>query len=348
MRALASAYSLLGPLLRRLDPELAHRLGLAALECAYRLRLSPRTGEFPDEAISLLGLTFRNRVGLAAGLDKDGRHIDALGSLGFGFLEIGTVTARPQSGQPRPRLFRSGQAGALINRMGFPSEGAVAVAARLARRTFSGVCGVNIGKNADTPIERALEDYVACFRILAPAADYIAVNVSSPNTPGLRGLQQTEPLANILAAILTERHALAKRGRSVPVLLKISPDLSANELASIAALTLELQLDGIIATNTTLTRPEHSNLPTEAGGLSGRPLLPASLRTIEGLRAATGPAMPIIGVGGIARGEDAVAMVRAGANLVQVYTGLVYQGPALLRNVRLALNQSRYETDPAR
>ena len=232
--------------------------------------------------------------------------------------------------------------------MGFPSEGAVAVAARLASRTFRGVCGVNIGKNVDTPIERAIDDYVACFRILAPTADYIAVNVSSPNTPGLQRLQQTEPLANILAAILTERHALAKRGRSVPVLLKISPDLSSNEVASIAALTLELQLDGIIATNTTLARPENSNLPAEAGGLSGRPLLPASLRTIEGLRAATGPAMPIVGVGGIARGEDAVAMVRAGANLVQVYTGLVYQGPALLRNVRRALNQSRHETDPSR
>jgi dihydroorotate dehydrogenase len=332
-------YPLFGPLLRRLEPERAHRLGLAALNGVYRLRVSSRKDSRPDERVSLMGLEFPSRVGVAAGLDKNGRYLDALSSLGFGFVEIGTVTPRAQPGQRPPRLLRLEDAGALINRMGFPNDGAAVVARRLARRTFAGVCGVNIGKNADTPLERAVDDYVACFRAVAPVADYIVVNVSSPNTPGLRRMQAAEALENVLAAVLTERDTYAGRDRRIPILVKVSPDLATQELASLATLAVDLRLDGIVATNTTLDRPgiATSAYSSIEGGLSGRPLLPFSLRTIERLRVAAGPAMTIVGVGGIAEGGDAVAMMRAGADLVQLYTGLIYRGPALVDEVRSAL-----------
>ena len=294
-----------------------------------------------------MGLVFPNRIGLAAGLDKNGRCIDALGAVGFGFVEIGTVTPRPQSGQPLPRLFRLPAHSALINRMGFPNEGAPAVASRLARRTFAGVVGVNIGKNLDTPLDRAVDDYVSCYRTLAPHADYVAVNVSSPNTQGLRQLQQVDSLKLILEALLHERQRLVSdRGRRMPLLAKVSPDLPEDDLIAIAGLLTTLNIEGVIATNTTTTRPTctdsvgERSRSTEQGGLSGTPLLPLSLRAIRILKAASAGRLTIIGVGGIGSSADARDVLAAGADLLQVYTGLIYRGPGLVRELRSALQRS--------
>lgn len=291
-----------------------------------------------ESALSLMGLQFPNRVGLAAGFDKNGCYVDALGALGFGFIEVGTVTPRPQLGQPRPRVFRLEPYEALINRMGFPNDGAAVVARRLSRRTFDGVCGVNIGKNRDTPLERAVDDYVACFRALAAHADYVAVNVSSPNTEGLRLLQDAQQLEPILAALHEERSA----SHSVlPILVKISPDLTDRELEDLCEVMRRMRVDGVIATNTTVSRPDGCTLPViaERGGLSGRPLLCRSVRTITRLRRLLGPSFVIIGAGGVSCAADAVAVVEAGAQLVQVYTGLVYRGPGLVREIADALGQ---------
>ena len=290
-----------------------------------------------------MGLVFPNRVGLAAGFDKNARCIDALGSLGFGFIEVGTVTPRPQPGQPQPRLFRLPSARALINRMGFPNEGADAVAARLARRKFDGVLGINIGKNADTPLHRAIDDYVSCYRTLAMHADYVAINVSSPNTQDLRRLQQVEHLQPILEALMHEGRELAKaRGRRIPLLAKISPDLSQEEVEQVAQLLTDLGVDGVIATNTTVGRPDAGHGPAadpllaEQGGLSGAPLLALSLRTIRTLRSVSQGRLVIVGAGGIASSADALLVLDAGADLLQIYTGLIYRGPALLDEVRKA------------
>jgi dihydroorotate dehydrogenase len=335
-------YSCLRPLLFALDPEQAHAAALASLRLAHSLRLLRAPPDDADESIELMGLRFPNRVGLAAGFDKNGRYVDALAALGFGCIEVGTVTPKPQMGQGKPRLFRVPAAAALINRMGFPNDGAEVISRRLALRAFKGVCGVNIGKNATTALADAVRDYVDCFRIVAPCADYVAINISSPNTENLRRLQQTEHLRPILAALLDERERLQTvGGRRVPLLVKLSPDLTDAEITQIAGLVRQLQVDGVVAVNTTVSRPDAVRTSKaarhESGGLSGRPLLPATLRTIESLREAVGRNLPIIAVGGIQSGEDARAVIQAGASLVQIYTGLIYRGPGLVTEVRRAL-----------
>jgi dihydroorotate dehydrogenase len=323
-------YRAIRPALFALDPERAHQLALNALRLAGQgAPLRVRSGR----PVECMGLRFPNRVGLAAGFDKNATAVDGLGSLGFGFLEVGTVTPRPQPGQPRPRLFRLGASGALINRLGFPNDGAEQVAARLRHRKYRGIVGVNIGKNASTPLQRALDDYVSCLRAVRNVADYVVVNVSSPNTAGLRDLQGRALLEPLLSALLAERM------RALPLLVKISPDLSDAELRDVTTLLKKLPLDGVVATNTTLGRsglgPAGS---AQAGGLSGRPLQPLSLRTVAALREQLGPGFPIIGVGGIDSAGAARAMREAGADLIQVYTGLIYRGPALVRQCVRALD----------
>ncbi len=330
-------YSALRPLLFRLDAERAHGWTLKLLNAAHLLGLLqlavPRAASRP---VQLMGLTFPNRVGLAAGYDKNAVCVDALGTLGFGFIEVGTVTPRPQAGNARPRIFRIPDAQAVINRMGFPNEGVAAVCARLRLRRFRGVCGVNIGKNAETPLERAETDYAACLRAVYPYADYVAVNVSSPNTAGLRELEQEERLAGLLESLLDIRSGLVnEHQRRVPLLVKLSPDLSDEALAATAAVIGKLRIDGVIATNTTIQRPRIAELPCakQAGGLSGAPLLELATATVRKLRAQLGAQVPIIGVGGIASTDCARQMFAAGADLVQLYTGLVYRGPRLVREL---------------
>jgi dihydroorotate dehydrogenase len=287
-----------------------------------------------------MGLEFRNPVGMAAGMDKNGAHIDALGALGFGFIEVGTVTPRPQPGNPRPRLFRLPEAGAIINRMGFNNDGVDALVENVKRARWDGVLGINIGKNFDTPVERAADDYLACLRKVYPHAGYVAVNISSPNTPGLRSLQNTGELKALLAALRQEQQELADRhGRHVPLAVKIAPDLEPAQVESIARLLMKSGVDAVIATNTTISREGVEKLPHagESGGLSGAPLRSRSLRVIRELAAALDGALPIIGVGGIASGQDARDAVAAGASLVQVYTGLIYRGPGLVPEIAKAL-----------
>ena len=328
-------YPLLRTAMFALPTEQAHALALAALQRAHAVGLIRDRVADPLKAATLLGLKFPNRVGLAAGFDKNARYIDALGALGFGFVEVGTVTPRPQPGQPRPRLFRVTESGALINRMGFPNEGALAVAARLARRRFAGVCGVNIGKNAATPIASAIDDYLECFRIVAPHADYVAINVSSPNTAGLRQLEEADQLQPIASALVEARHQLqGAAARRVPLLVKVSPDLPPADLVRSARLACEVGIDGIIATNTTLNRSGVSpRWRSHAGGLSGTPLRPLALQAVQLLRTALGASVPIVAAGGIDSARHARDAFDAGADLVQLYTGLIYRGPGLVREV---------------
>ena len=335
-------YSVLRPFLFSLEPERAHAVTFSLLRAAHRtgvLSLTRASGT--DDPVTLMGLKFRNRLGIAAGLDKNATCVDALGALGAGFVEVGTVTPRAQPGNPKPRVFRIPQALALINRMGFPNEGVDAMCARLQARRYRGVCGVNIGKNASTALENAVDDYVTCLRAVAPYADYVTVNVSSPNTAGLRSLQAVDHLKPILSQLLEVREQLgASIGRHLPLLVKIAPDLQGEELQQIAALLRELKIDGVIATNTTLQRPEHWPLgiaAQEKGGLSGAPVHALSLSTVRQLRAALGDAFPIIGVGGITTAAQAQAMRDAGADLIQIYTGLIYRGPVLIRDALHAL-----------
>lgn len=328
-------YSLLRPLLFALEPERAHAVTFSLMRFAHRTGLlSLMAAKNCDDPVTLMGLTFRNRVGIAAGLDKNATCIDALGALGASFVEVGTVTPKPQPGNPKPRIFRIPQPQALINRMGFPNEGVDAMCARLQQRRYRGICGVNIGKNASTPLEQAVGDYVACLRAVAPYADYVAVNVSSPNTVGLRNLQAVDYLRPMLNELLNVREQLKPSiNRHLPLVVKIAPDLNADELQQIAGLLLELKMDGVIATNTTLQRPVEWNLGRvgdEKGGLSGAPVHVLSLATVRTLRNLLGPSFPIIGVGGISSAEHALAMREAGADLVQIYTGLIYQGPRLI------------------
>jgi dihydroorotate dehydrogenase len=328
-------YPLLRPFLFALPPELAHAFALAALQRAHSLGLIRAPEPDPRSAVTLLGLRFPSRIGLAAGFDKNGRYVDALGALGFGFIEVGTVTPHAQPGQSRPRLFRVTAAQALINRMGFPNEGAARIAARLAHRRFAGVCGVNIGKNAATPIASAVNDYVECFRTVAPYADYVAINVSSPNTERLRQLQEPDQLQPIVSAVIEARRDLhAAIGKRVPVLVKMSPDLPPAELVRSARLACESGIDGIIATNTTLNRSGiEPRWRTQAGGLSGAPLRSLALQAVQSLRTALGASVPIVAAGGIDSARHAQEAFAAGADLVQVYTGLIYRGPGLVRDI---------------
>jgi dihydroorotate dehydrogenase len=334
-------YPLLRPLLFGLEPEQAHQWALGMLDAAHRARLTSLVAPKPGPApIETMGLAFHNAVGLAAGLDKNGEHVDALAALGFGFIEVGTVTPRPQAGNPRPRLFRIPQARALINRMGFNNLGVDRLVHNLSRMRYRGILGINIGKNFDTPIERAPADYLACMRKAYPLAGYLAVNISSPNTQDLRRLQGRDQLDRLLATLKGEQQALFRAsGRYVPLALKIAPDISEEQLEEIAQSLLNHGMDGVIATNTTIARTGVEGLPhgDEVGGLSGAPLRERSTAVVRRLRAALGERIPIIAVGGILRGEDAVEKIAAGARLIQLYSGLIYRGPRLIAECRRAL-----------
>lgn len=334
-------FDALYPLLRaglfRFDPETAHHLSMTALRTAETcgvLRLVSPADELATP-VDLMGLRFPNRVGLAAGLDKDGDTIDALGRLGFGSVEIGTITPRPQGGNPQPRVFRLIPHEAIINRMGFNNPGIdVGVANVRKSKTFQGVIGFNIGKNKDTPNENAADDYLACLRQAYPVADYIAVNLSSPNTPGLRDLQGAEASARLLGQLKTAQGELAREhGKQVPLLFKIAPDLDDEQIGDLARVFLDGGLDGLIATNTTLDRAAVTNHPRagEAGGLSGRPLRDKSTEVLRAFASHLGGRIPLIGVGGISSLDDAREKIRAGASLVQIYTAFIYQGPRLVR-----------------
>ena len=341
-------YSLARSFLFGLDPEQAHDLTLGTLarlqntpaECLWR---QPRAAD----PVEIAGLRFPNRVGLAAGLDKNGAAIDGLGAMGFGFIEVGTVTPKPQPGNPRPRVFRLPAANALINRLGFNNHGLDAFVSNVRRARFrerGGILGLNIGKNAATPIERAVEDYLVCLEGVYPHADYVVVNISSPNTKNLRTLQSDDALDALLAAVRERKDQLAARhGRRVPVFVKIAPDLDDDQVEAIAAVLVRQRIDGVVATNTTLSRDAVEGLAhgAEAGGLSGAPVFAASNRVIAQLRRALGPAFPIIGVGGVLSGEDARAKIAAGADLVQIWTGFIYKGPALVTEAAQAIASIR-------
>ena len=342
----STLYALARPLLFSLDPESAHDITLSGLRMSAQLGLAHWLSKPASDPHTVMGIRFPNPVGLAAGLDKDGACIDGLAALGFGFIEIGTVTPRAQPGNPKPRMFRLPHANALINRMGFNNGGVDAFVRNVQASRFyqekQGILGLNIGKNADTPIERATEDYLICLEKVYPFADYVTVNISSPNTKNLRTLQQTSALDELLGALKQSQRTLADRhGRYVPLALKIAPDLDAEQIKSIADSLLQHQIDAVIATNTTITRDAVQGLAhaEEAGGLSGAPVLPLSNRVISALHAELGDAIPIIGVGGILSGADARAKFAAGAKLVQLYTGLIYRGPALVRECVQALAQ---------
>lgn len=329
-------YALIRPLLFRLPPEVAHALVLRLLAMQRGVPAGARS----SGAAEVMGLGFPNRLGLAAGFDKNGVAAGGCAKLGFGFVEVGTVTPRPQAGQPQPRVFRLVDQHALINRMGFPNAGTGVVAARLQARPADIVIGVNIGKNADTPVDRALHDYLTALRAVHQVADYIAVNLSSPNTPGLRQLQGDAHLEPLLSGILQERDRLdALHATCTPLVVKISPDEDDTVLRGMTRTFLRLGVDGVIATNTTLSRSgvESHRHAAQSGGLSGAPLQTHSLRVVSELRAMLGNRMAIIGVGGIDSVEAALAMRAAGADLVQLYTALVYKGPALVRRISGAL-----------
>ncbi len=331
-------YSLARPFLFALSPERAHDLTLQSLEASRPLLsvLYPPVSA-PVEA---MGLTFANPVGLAAGLDKNGDHIDALAALGFGFVEIGTVTPRPQPGNPKPRLFRLPQAQAIINRMGFNNLGVDHLVRQVERRRSTGVLGINIGKNFDTPVERAAEDYLICLDKVYAHASYVTVNISSPNTQGLRSLQSGDALSDLLDQLKNRQAQLASQhGRYVPLVLKVAPDLEPEQVAFISAQLLHFEIDGLIATNTTLSRNGVEGLAHghEAGGLSGAPVLQSSTAVLAQFAEALDGKIPLIGVGGITDGASARAKKQAGASLVQLYSGLIYRGPALISECVRAL-----------
>ena len=339
-------YSLLRPWLFCLDPEQAHNLTLSNLDRAQRWGLLQKLVSKPiADPQQLCGITFPNPVGLAAGLDKDGKHIDALAALGFGFLEIGTVTPRPQPGNPKPRMFRLPEAQAIINRMGFNNDGVDACVARARRSRFwqdGGVLGLNIGKNASTPIEDAASDYVLAMDAVYEIATYITVNISSPNTQNLRALQGEEMLRSLLSQLDEARKRLSDQfGVRKPLFLKIAPDLDQGDIHLIADLLLEFGIDAVIATNTTISRDAVQGMQhgEEAGGLSGAPVRKASNIVIKALKSRLANQIPIIGVGGILSGADAREKIMAGASLVQLYSGLIYRGPDLVNECAKALRQ---------
>ena len=334
-------YSLARPFLFALDPERAHELALASLKLLERGGMASMLADAaPAQRVKLMGLEFPNALGLAAGLDKNGEYIDALAAMGFGFIEIGTVTPRPQPGNPKPRLFRLPEAQALINRLGFNNHGVERLIENLMRARYRGVLGINIGKNSDTPIERAADDYEFCLAKVYAHASYVAVNVSSPNTRDLRQLQGADELGALAGKLKTEQKRLADaHGRYVPLVLKIAPDLDDAELGAIAKCLLRHRLDGVIATNTTVSRAGVAGLrhAAEAGGLSGAPLREASTALIRKLARLLEGRVPIIGVGGVMSAADARAKLAAGASLVQIYPGFISRGPQLIGEILRAL-----------
>ncbi|MEJ1959039.1 MAG: quinone-dependent dihydroorotate dehydrogenase [Nitrosomonadales bacterium] len=332
-------YPLFRPLLFSLDPETAHHATLDGLKTAHSLGLlcakhpvaNPRT---------VMGLTFPNPVGLAAGLDKNGAYIDPLAALGFGFIEIGTVTPRPQPGNPKPRMFRLPEAKGIINRLGFNNFGVDALIENVKHAKYRGILGINIGKNFDTPIEKAAGDYLICLRKVYAHASYVTINISSPNTKNLRQLQGSDELDSLLEQLKSEQENLANlHGKYVPLTVKIAPDLNQEQIRQIASMLVRHRIDGVIATNTTLSREGVENLPhgNEAGGLSGAPVREKSTAVIRQLATALDGALPIIGVGGILSGADALGKIQAGAVLVQLYSGMIYRGPDLVSEAIKAL-----------
>lgn len=346
MNPLFNTYGLAKRLLFTMDPESAHNATMKALQKAYDCDLTRgMTHDLPMAPVTVMGLSFKNPVGLAAGLDKDGAHIDALGNLGFGFIEVGTVTPRAQPGNPKPRMFRLPKAQALINRLGFNNHGLDAFIANVKRskyQSLGGILGLNIGKNADTPMDQAIDDYLIGLAGVYPHADYVTINISSPNTKNLRDLQSGDALDALLAAIDHKRDELAQEhGRRVPIAVKIAPDVDQTQIDAITAALTRHHMDAVIATNTTITRDGVKDMPhaNEAGGLSGAPVHQLSLAVIRQLRERLGENFPIIGVGGVVSGRHAAEKIAAGANLVQLYTGLIYRGPALIGECVAALKR---------
>jgi dihydroorotate dehydrogenase len=341
-------YGLARPFLFALDAEAAHGIGLKAIEAAYRSGLNPLLASQPKPMpVNALGITFPNPVGLAAGLDKNGAHIDALLALGFGFIEIGTVTPRAQAGNPKPRMFRLPDRQAVINRLGFNNEGVDALVRNVERARRQGIVGINIGKNAGTAKEKAADDYLYCLDRVYALADYVTINISSPNTTGLRDLQQGDTLRAFVGTLRERQEQLAaQHGKRTPMLVKIAPDLDDAQIDAIAATLIEANVDGIIATNTTTARTQIQGhrLEGEIGGLSGKPLYAKSTAVLSRLRARVGERIPLIGVGGILSGADAVAKVIAGATLVQFYTGMIYRGPKLIAESVDAIRHRREGT----
>lgn len=345
-------YALARPFLFGLDPETAHELTMASLARTQHtpLALAYCNGRV-DDPLELAGMKFGNRVGLAAGLDKNARCIDGLAAMGFGFVEVGTVTPLAQPGNPKPRMFRLPQANALINRLGFNNDGLDVFLANVQTARFRDkkhatplLLGLNIGKNAATPIENAVDDYLLCLDGVYPHADYVTVNISSPNTKNLRALQSDEALDALLGRIAERRESLAtQHGKRVPLFVKIAPDLDPSQVEVIAATLKRHAMDGVVATNTTLSRDAVKGLQhaEQTGGLSGAPVLAASNQVITQLRSALGKQFPIIGVGGIMSGADAVSKIQAGADVVQIYTGLIYQGPELVKQAAMAIKNNR-------
>ena len=339
-------YALTRRFLFSLDPETAHDLTLGTLARVQHTPLVCAVAQTRvDDPTTVAGLRFPNRIGLAAGLDKNGRCIDGLGAMGFGFIEVGTVTPKAQPGNPKPRMFRLPEANALINRLGFNNDGLAAFVANVQRARFrqrGGILGLNIGKNAATPIERAVDDYLLCLDGVYPHADYVTVNISSPNTQNLRALQSDAALDGLLSAVQERRAALAQRhGRRVPIFVKIAPDLTPDQVDAIAVTLRRCGIDGVVATNTTIARDAVKSLPhgAEAGGLSGAPVFAASNRVISQLRSTLGANYPIIGVGGVMSAADAQAKIVAGADLIQIYTGFIYKGPELVTEAARALKR---------
>lgn len=328
-------YTLLRPLLFKLDPESAHRITFRVIEQISRLGLLKRVS-ISCRPISVMGLTFPNPVGLAAGLDKNGEHLDALAAMGFGFIEIGTVTPRPQPGNPTPRIFRVPEANAIINRMGFNNHGVEQLVENIQRSNYQGILGINIGKNFSTPLEKAIDDYLIGLQKVYCHASYVTINISSPNTKDLRQLQAADALDQLLSGLKSEQAKLAQiHGKYVPMVVKIAPDLDGKQIESIATLLLKHRIDGVIATNTTISRRgiEHLKLAQENGGLSGAPLTQNATAVIQQLHHFLQGAIPIIGVGGILSPDDAQDKINSGASLLQLYTGLIYHGPGLIKEI---------------
>lgn len=336
-------YALTRPALFALDPERAHSVTLASLELAYRSGLLSRLYPKLLQPVECMGIAFDNPVGLAAGLDKNGDHIDALAALGFGSIEIGTITPRPQVGNPKPRLFRLPQAQAIINRMGFNNDGVDKLVENVSRAQYKGVLGINIGKNFDTPVENATDDYLICLEKVYAHASYVTVNISSPNTKGLRDLQSGDALSQLLDALKNRQAQLATAHRHyVPLVLKVAPDLEEDAIAFISEQLVRFEIDGLITTNTTLSREGVDGLPhaQETGGLSGQPVFEKSTQVLEQFAMYLQGQIPLIGVGGICQGSEAKAKIDAGASLVQVYSGLIYRGPDLINDCVRALQPS--------